>query len=135
MDRLGLLPGIEWLADNLTEHSGIVAEVKVAGTERRLPEEVAIALFRITQETLRNIWRHSDATSAELTIEFSESKTRITISDNGKGFKLPDKISDLAKDGKLGLTGMQERANLVGGTLIVQSQPDKGTSITVELPT
>ena len=91
-------------------------------------------LFRITQEALRNVWRHSQATKAEITVEFDESKTRITVSDNGKGFRPPRKIGDLARDGKLGLAGMQERARLIGGTLTVQSQPGKGSSITVELP-
>lgn len=134
LDRLGLLPALEWLASNVTEHSGIATEVNVVGEEHRLPEEVAIALFRVAQEALRNVWRHSGATSAEMTVEFDKTKTRITVSDNGKGFELPEKIGDLAKNGKLGLTGMQERTQLVGGTLIVQSQPDKGTSITVELP-
>lgn len=133
LDRLGLLPALEWLASNVTEYSGIATKVNVVGEEHNLPEEAAIALFRITQEALRNIWRHSGATSAEIVIEFDESKTRITISDNGKGFHLPEKIGDLAKDGKLGLAGMQERAQLAGGTLKVQSQPNKGTSITVEL--
>jgi two-component system sensor histidine kinase DegS len=134
LDRLGLLPALEWLASNVTEYSGIATEVKVVGEERRLSEETAIALFRITQEALRNVWRHSGATSAEIIVEFDESKTKVTISDNGKGFELPDKPGDMAKSGKLGLTGMQERAQLVGGTLNVQSQPDKGTSITVEIP-
>jgi len=83
---------------------------------------------------LRNVWRHSGANRAEITVNFDENKTTITVSDNGKGFQLPRNAGDLAKAGKLGLTGMQERAQLVGGTLKVQSQPDKGTSITVELP-
>ena len=134
LDRLGLLPGLEWLAANLTEHSGTAAKVNVKGEERRLPEETAIALFRIAQEALRNVWRHSGATKAEIAVEFDEKVTRITVSDNGKGFGLPAKIGDLAKGGKLGLTGMQERAQLVGGTLTVKSQPGKGTSVTVELP-
>ncbi len=103
------------------------------GNERRLPEEVELVLFRITQEAMRNVWRHSQATKAEITIEFGEEKARITISDNGKGFIPPDKIGDLARDGKLGLAGMQERAQLVGGTMTVQLQPGKGTSITIEL--
>jgi len=134
LDRLGLLPALEWLASNVTEYSGIAIKVNVVGEERPLTEEVTIALFRVSQEALRNMWRHSGATSAEMTVEFGKTKTMITISDNGKGFELPDKMGDLAKNGKLGLTGMQERAQLVGGTLTIQSQPGKGTSITVELP-
>ncbi|GAG48838.1 unnamed protein product, partial [marine sediment metagenome] len=57
----------------------------------------------------------------------------ITISDNGKGFKPPSSMGDLAKDGKLGLAGMLERTGLIGGTLTVESQPDEGTNITVEV--
>ena len=83
---------------------------------------------------MRNVWRHSQATRADITVEFGENKTRITVSDNGKGFKLPEKIGDLARDSKLGLAGMQERAQLIGGKLAVQSQLGKGASIIVEMP-
>ena len=134
LDKLGLLPALEWLASNVSEHSGIKTEVRVTGDEHYLPEEVAIAMFRITQEALRNIWRHSGATHASINIEFSDAAIKITITDNGKGFNVPEKIGDMARDGKLGLTGMQERAQLVGGTLIVDSDHDRGTIITVQIP-
>ncbi|MCJ7605113.1 MAG: sensor histidine kinase [Dehalococcoidales bacterium] len=133
LDQLGLLPALEWLAANLTEHSGIAATVKVTGQERRLSEETAIAGFRICQEALRNVWRHSEATDVEILIEFEQSKTRLTIRDNGKGFELPEKLGDMARDGKLGLSGMQERAQLVSGTLVMNSHPGQGTSIVLEL--
>lgn len=134
LDRLGLLSAVEWLASEVTKYSGIATRVNMVGKEHRLPEEVAIALFRITQEALRNVWRHSGATSAEITIDFSDTRTKITVSDNGKGFILTGKVGDLAKHGKLGLAGMQERAQLVGGTLTVRSALTGGTSITVEAP-
>jgi PAS domain S-box-containing protein len=134
LDRLGLLPAVELLASEVTKYSSVVTKINLLGKEHRLPEEVAIALFRITQEALRNVWRHSGATRAEITIDFSNRRTRITVSDNGKGFHVPEKMSDLAKQDKLGLAGMQERAQLVGGTLTVQSQPGKGTTVTVEAP-
>jgi two-component system sensor histidine kinase DegS len=134
LDSLGLLPALEWLASNVSEYSGVTAEVKVTGEERRLTEEVAIALFRITQEALRNVWRHSGATNAQINVEFTDSNTRITVSDNGKGFNVPLKIGDMAKDGKLGLTGMQERAQLVGGTLTIHSSMGEGTAVIVEIP-
>jgi PAS domain S-box-containing protein len=134
LDRLGLLPAVELLASEVTSYSSVATKVNLLGKEHRLPEEVAIALFRITQEALRNVWRHSGATRAEITIDFNNGRTRITVSDNGKGFQVPEKMSDLAKQYKLGLAGMQERAQLVGGTLTVQSQPGKGTTVTVEAP-
>jgi PAS domain S-box-containing protein len=133
LDRLGLLPAVELLTQEVTRYSSVATKVNLLGKEHRLPEEVAIALFRITQEALRNIWRHSGATRAEVTIDFTDGRTKIIVSDNGRGFQIPEKISDLAKQDKLGLAGMQERAQLVGGTLIVQSQLGKGTTITVEL--
>jgi signal transduction histidine kinase len=134
LDRLGLLSALQWLATDVAEYSGIDIKVNVLGTEYRLPEEVELVLFRITQEAMRNVWRHSQATRAEITMEFTESKVRITVSDNGKGFKLPKTLDDLARDGKLGLAGMRERTQLIGGNLTVQSEPGKGTSITIELP-
>jgi len=134
LDRLGLLSAVEWLASEVTKYSGIATRVNMVGKEHRLPEEVAIALFRVTQEALRNVWRHSGATNAEITIAFSDTRTKIMVSDNGKGFILTGKVGDLAKHGKFGLVGMQERAQLVGGMLTVQSALAGGTSITVEAP-
>jgi PAS domain S-box-containing protein len=135
LERLGLLATLEWLASDVAEYSGIEIKVNVIGSKQRLPEETELELFRIIQEALRNVWRHSQATRAEITVEFNHDKTKITVSDNGKGFDIPQRIGDLAKDGKLGLAGMQERIRLIGATLKVKSQPGKGTSITVELRT
>jgi len=134
LDRLGLLPALEWLASDVAEYSGIAIKVNVLGTKRHLHEEVQLVLFRIAQEALRNVWRHSQATEAEITLEFDERKTRIIVSDNGKGFNLPKTMGDLARDGKLGLAGMQERAQLLDGTLTVQSEPGRGTTVTVVIP-
>ena len=133
LDDLGLLPALELLADDL-QKQGITTIFKVIGKARRLPPELETMLFRITQEATRNIWRHSQASAAELVIEFRDSKARLSIRDNGKGFNLPQRPGDLAILGKLGLAGMHERARLLGGSLILESRPDKGTMITVEAP-
>ncbi len=133
LDRLGLMPALEWLAADVTRYSGIQTELNVLGTERRLPEEVELVLFRIVQEALRNVWRHSEATRAEVKVEFGEKRIAITVSDNGRGFELPKAMGDLARAGKLGLAGMEERARLLGGTLSAESVPGGGTRIKVEL--
>jgi PAS domain S-box-containing protein len=134
IDRLGFLPAVRWLAEESEKFSGIKTRVNVIGKEHRLPEEGAIALFRIIQEALRNVWKHSLATRAGIIVEFHENKTRVTIADNGKGFTRPNQVGDLPKIGKLGLAGMQERVQLLGGAISMQSEPGKGATITVEMP-
>ncbi len=134
IDRLGLLSAIRWLAEESEKYSGIKTRVNVIGKEHQLPEDVAVALFRIIQEAVRNIGKHSGATRAGIIVEFHGHKTRITVSDNGKGFTLPSQVTELAKLGKLGLAGMQERVQLIDGTMSVQSEPGKATTITVEVP-
>ena len=134
LDDLGLIAALEWMADDLTKKQGIDAHVKVVGTERALPDEIQLLLFRIVQEALSNIIRHAEASSAWITMEFGDDKVILTVKDNGKGFELPQKVGDLVGTGKLGLAGMQERAQLIGGRLTLQSELDKGTTITVEVP-
>lgn len=132
LDQLGLVPALEWLASEATEYSGIRTDVSVLGNIRRFPGEVELVFFRITQEALRNVWRHSSASMAKIKVEFEEDKVRITVSDNGKGFKIPERMVDYARDGKLGLAGMQERAQLIGGTLKVSSREGEGTDVVME---
>lgn len=133
LDDLGLLAALDLLGDDL-EKRGIVAGFKVIGESRRLMPEVEVMLFRIAQEAATNIWRHAQASQAELAIEFRRARVRLSVRDNGSGFDPPRNAGDLAKSGKLGLTGMQERAKLLGGSLTLDSCPGKGTIVTVEVP-
>ncbi|MBM3131914.1 MAG: PAS domain S-box protein [Chloroflexi bacterium] len=134
LDRLGLLPAIDWLASRTSKYSGVEVKIEVVGEERRLPDEAELVLFRITQEALRNVWKHAGATTTQVTVEFQEKMTRVTIKDNGKGFEPPRMVGDLPRYGKLGLAGMQERAELLAGTLTITSELDKGTTVVAELP-
>ena len=134
LDRLGLVSAVEWIGDRITEYSGIQVEVEFVGEERRLPDEVELVLFRITQEALRNVWKHADAHHAEVHVEFDDTSIRIEITDDGKGFVPPASVADLPRYGMLGLAGMQERVRLIDGVLSVNSEPGKGTRIVAELP-
>ncbi len=69
-----------------------------------------------------------------MSVKFEDSKTTVVVRDNGTGFRLPVKISDLSRSGKLGLVGMEERVRLLGGSLEVKAEPGKGTSVVVEAP-
>jgi signal transduction histidine kinase len=133
LDDLGLLPALEWLTVNLRQEDGIKTELKVHGNKRRLPPEAELALFRIVQEALSNVRKHSRASRVVSTVEFGEGRVRITVNDNGQGFELPGRTDDLAATGKLGLIGMHERARLLDGTLTVYSEPGEGTTITVDV--
>ena len=120
------------MADDL-EKQGVVTNFKVGGEARRLSPEAEVMLFRIAQEATRNIWRHAEASAAEVAIEFVNSRLKMIIKDNGRGFRLPHSLGDQASMGKLGLAGMQERARLLGANLRLDSKPRKGTKITVEV--
>jgi len=136
LDDLGLLPALKWLAQELTDLADIKIQVETDAIPP-LPSEIQLVLFRIAQEALRNIHRHSGASEASITLEYQKDKNKLkmTITDNGKGFELPKRLSDLAHQGKLGITGMMERAQLVSGKLELTSQIGKGTQIIVRTPT
>jgi two-component system sensor histidine kinase DegS len=125
---------IKWLAEEIHKLSGIEIQVK-ADVIPLLSPETQLVLFRIIQESLNNVHRHSEASEASITVECQGTEIRVTISDNGKGFKLPRQLSEFASQGKLGLTGMAERVQLIGGELEVSSQEEKGTTIVVKVPT
>jgi len=134
LDDLGLEPAIKWLAQEVHNLAGIEVQVKI-GAIPSLPPETQLVLFRIVQESINNVHRHSGASEASITVECQGAEIRVTISDNGKGFKLPRQLSEFAGQGKLGLTGMEERVQLIGGELEVSSQEGKGTTIIVKAPT
>jgi PAS domain S-box-containing protein len=135
LDDLGLLPALKWLASDLTKNYSIATSVEVFGEPRQLPPETELMLFRIVQEALTNVWKHSGANKVSVTVEFAERSTKIVVKDNGCGFELPPRVGDLARTGKLGLAGMQERSQLLGGTLTIDTKPGMGTALTVKVPT
>ncbi len=134
LDRLGLIPALEWLGSNIKTRSGINVGVRVFGEERKLSNDVELLLFRIVQEALSNVWRHSRATDAQVVVEFTRRRIQITIIDNGRGFEPPEITDDLVKSGRLGLAGMDERIKLLGGAIKIESKPGKGTTVVARAP-
>ena len=126
LDSLGLVSSIKWLVDKLHEETGINVKFSLKGSVYESAQDESVALFRIVQETLNNIKKHAEANLVHVSISFSESGMSIRIKDNGKGFKLTDNINRLALSGKLGIQGMNERAQSIGAILQIKSR--KGLS-------
>ncbi len=133
LDQLGLVAAVELILGDLSRTGKISGRLEVTGQQRRLPAEVELGLFRITQEAVSNARKHSNASSVSVAVDFLPDGVSVAISDDGKGFVLPGSLSDLAAMGKLGLVGMQERAQLLDGEFTVQSAPGKGTVVKVSV--
>lgn len=134
LDKFGLVPSLEMLTEEVGRQGSLECHLEIVNSEQRIPDEAELALFRIAQEALRNVRKHSKATEAVVSIEFNESKATLSVTDNGIGFQVDRWQSELAQNGKFGLIGMRERASLLRGQLTVESEMGKGTTIRVEIP-
>jgi signal transduction histidine kinase len=128
LDNLGLVPALESFAREFSERDGIPVRFVAPGIPADVPRPVAVALYRITQEALRNVSRHSGAHDAAVELQYSENWIELAVRDSGIGFDQTE-----APPG-LGLTSMEERARLINGTFEVESRPGAGTEIRVRAP-
>lgn len=133
LDDLGLVAAVEWLTDEFGERTGIQSRLSVDGPAGRLPPETELALFRIVQEALRNVEKHADASEVTVTIAFEHQRLRLSVRDNGTGLGSSPSSGELVASGRLGITGMQERAELIGANLNLSSEPGQGTLVTATL--
>lgn len=129
LDDLGLVPAIEWLADNFRAQNEIDCELHVDHA-LDIGEPYATAVFRILQESLTNISRHAHASLVEIHVECVAGDVRLSVRDNGRGFEL----SAPRKPDSHGLTGLRERAYMLGGEVEVDSARGRGTLIAVRIP-
>lgn len=134
LDELGVASALEQLVSHVHERGRLAAELRIAGTPRRLPIETELAVFRVGQAALHNVERHAAAATVEVELTFEPGRVRLEVTDDGRGFDAPQNSAELLEAGKLGLIGMQERAQLVGGTLQIRSHPSSGTSVLLEVP-
>ena len=132
LDDLGLLPALEFLADRVSKRSGLV--ITVGGTtERRLPASVETALYRSVQEALNNVMRHAKATRVRVEFRQGEGAVECAVRDDGVGFDAPA-AQGRRGEGGLGLLGIRERADALGGTLTIRSAPGQGTEVQITIP-
>jgi len=130
LDDLGLTAAADWLAHNFTNRTGVPCELVIAGGDLDLADPHATAVFRVLQESLTNVAKHADATQVEATLERAGDEVILTVRDNGRGFA-PEAPR---KQGSFGLTGLRERAFLLGGDVRLESAPGQGTTVEMRIP-
>lgn len=133
LEDLGLLPALEMLAQSMSRESGLAITFDAEGDPRRPTPEREMAIYRIVQEALHNVVRHARAESVRVEAHFEEALC-ISVTDDGVGFEIPDRVEALTELGHFGLIGMRERAALIGARLAIQSAPGRGTTVEVRLP-
>ena len=134
LDDHGLVSAVRWYAERSLEPLGIATTVRTSGLKRRLGVRTEAAVFRIVQEALNNIARHSGGTVAEVRLDRHNGWLEVAVEDNGRGFA-PDAVmtSPAGADG-LGLLGMRERAALLGGEFSLRAALGRGTKIRLRIP-
>jgi two-component system sensor histidine kinase UhpB len=134
LDDLGLLPAIRWYARTILEDAGIVVEVLGNGEFDSLSPQVNSTLFRIAQEAINNVVRHSQAKTTEISLIHQGDSVVLNVIDDGRGFE-PEVIREQAlQSHHFGILGMQERAELVGGSIEIISRPETGTHVHILVP-
>jgi PAS domain S-box-containing protein len=134
LDEAGLGPALRAFAAGFSERSGIKVKLTIKPGFGRLPKDTEIALFRVVQEALTNVHRHSKSASSAIRLERVDGKVRIAVTDSGIGMPLPSAATGWKPPLGIGIAGMQERVKQYGGTLEIQSEPGRGTVVSVELP-
>ena len=132
LDALGLPPAIFRYAERYQVFAGLPCQVQIGGQVRRLDPEVEIGLYRVMQEALQNAAAHAHASATWVHLTFLPQAVRLEVGDNGQGFDLPHMIGQ--RDGHLGLVGMNERTQNMGGSLLIETQPKMGTRVILEVP-
>lgn len=130
LDNLGLCAAIRFEARRFRKRTGITCGVEVPNTDFVLGPERVTGIFRIYQEILTNVARHASATHVGIHLLLTDSELELEVQDNGCGITL----DQLANPSSLGLLGMHERADQLGGRVVIRSKPGTGTSVTVEIP-
>jgi signal transduction histidine kinase len=127
LDDLGLIPALEWQAREVSRRSGIKVKVTAENVPDSLPDALRTCIYRVVQETLHNVSRHSGAKNVLVSVQQAGDSLVLTVKDDGSGF-------DPEKTRGLGLLGMEERVKQLGGRLEIQSQPGHGTVLRATLP-
>lgn len=134
LDDLGLVPAIRWYARANLEQISVNVVVKAPGTPLELSPAITTTLFRIVQEAVNNVVRHAGAGSVTIVLQLNGGTVQLRVEDDGRGFSPGDASRDAVELQRLGLLGIRERAELLGGEFQIASAPEKGTRLQVSIP-
>jgi signal transduction histidine kinase len=134
LDHLGLIPALRWYAEARFNEKDIRFTLRETGAARRLSPTIETALFRVVQEAINNIARHADAIRAEIVFQYMPDRLHVTVADDGKGFDVNQVFDQITSRRGLGLLGMQERIDAIGGQLTLRSAPGVGTLVQITIP-
>jgi len=133
LDELGLSHSLHQSLTSISS-DGLAANFHEEGNHTRLEPSVEITVYRVVQEALNNIRKHAGATKVDLYLSYGDENVIVKIKDNGIGFNLTDTINNAISVGNLGLLGMKQRVDMLGGDIDIQTRQGKGTIITITLP-
>jgi signal transduction histidine kinase len=131
LERLGLAAALRQLAARFRKTHPATVQLRIAGSCDEIPRETSEVIYRVAQESLQNIAKHSEATHVNLLLRRADKNIRLRVADNGRGFCAETALS---KATAFGVAGMRERAALMGGRLVIRSSPGKGTTVSLEVP-
>ena len=134
LDNFGIVSGLRWLVNNSNSQKNAHIDISIKGEERKISPLTEVTLFRVAQEAIHNIQRHSQAQKASVVLEFDDDFLKLTLRDDGIGFKPPDRLALYAREGKLGLIGMEQRILSTGGHIKIDSKPGEGAIILASVP-
>jgi len=134
LDDIGLEAAITRHLLSPLNRAGINADIQAKGDNKSLEYYISSTVYRIIQEALSNIYKHANAKNVKINLDIIKSKISFNITDDGKGFEVDEVLNNAIYSRKFGLLGMEERALLVNGQLIIESGPGNGTTIYLKIP-
>jgi signal transduction histidine kinase len=130
LDDLGLAAALDWLTQNFSKQTGIATDLVIDDTVAQVPEPIASALYRITQESLTNVTKYAHATTTEIRLERDGDWVQLTVRDNGRGIE----DADQNKRGTFGLLGIRERVMLLSGEITISGKHGRGSEVCARIP-
>jgi signal transduction histidine kinase len=133
LEDLGLVAALEAIVADAQRNGGPAVELRVEGESRPLPARSELALYRIAQQALANSLAHATASRVAIELGFDAEGATLAVRDDGRGFAMPTNLAELEKGGGLGVIGMRERADEVGGRLEIEAAPGAGAVVRVRV--